>query len=364
MKINGKKFTFVTLGCRVNLFESSSIIETMRKKGGIYVEHLEDAQIIVINTCAVTNKASSKSAYFVNKACRSPVSEFVVVCGCSSQHTPKQFQDEKVKILIGSKFKSRIPELIEKCDGQQIVMVDNLMCEEEFETFEQYEYSVNTRAYIKIQDGCDFFCSYCLIPFVRGKQRSLSDEIVVKTIENFRDHGFKEIVLTGVNTSGYHYKDVDFLSLLKKVNEISGDFRIRVSSLEPFQINYKIIDLITENKSRFCQFFHLCLQSANNEILKSMNRKYTIQEFEDLVAYIRKKSPDASICTDYIVGYPTETEEIFNSSLEELEKISFSDMHIFQYSKRDQTPAAHLKSLVSDTVKKQRYKIVEKLCEK
>jgi threonylcarbamoyladenosine tRNA methylthiotransferase MtaB len=204
-------------------------------------------------------------------------------------------------------------------------------------------------------------CSYCLIPFTRGKQRCLSHTIVLNNIKDLINSGFKEIVLTGVNTAGYCDGTVTFLNLLQQIDALPGEFRIRISSLEPFQINDEIIAVLTNNKNRWCQAFHLCLQSANNDVLQQMNRKYTVEEFIKLVEKFRHKSPLCSITTDYIVGFPTETKEQFEDGCANLKILRLANLHIFPYSIRRNTVAAKLKSIVSSTEKTNRSKIIAKL---
>jgi threonylcarbamoyladenosine tRNA methylthiotransferase MtaB len=295
----------------------------------------------------------------LNKASKNKTTKLIVVCGCFSQAS--KIDIPKVNIILGNKYKNEIPKLISQFKDEKIIKVENLMLEKKFE-HSICDFKENTRAFIKIQDGCNFFCSYCLIPFVRGKQRSLEPQIIISDIKQLVKQGYKEIVLTGVNTAGYKYEKTNFYQLLKLINEISGNFRIRISSLEPFQIDKKIIDLISNNK-RFCQVFHLCLQSANNKVLESMNRKYSIEKFISLCKYIKSKNKNASITTDYIVGFPNETIEMFNDSLKNLDKICFSDMHIFPYSDREGTAASKIKHIVSDTEKKKRYFIIKNKCE-
>jgi len=246
----------------------------------------------------------------------------------------------------------------------QIIKVENLLIEKQFECFQQYVFFEKTRAFIKIQDGCNFMCSYCIIPFSRGRQRSLDMQTILNTIKQLVIQNYHEIVLTGVNTAGYLDDNKNsFFDLLKAINKLDGHFRVRISSIEPFQISKSIIDLIINNQDRFCQHFHICLQSANDHTLKDMHRKYTMADFFNLVNYIRQKNIWCSITTDYIVGFNAETKEDFQISLDNLKKLSFADMHIFPFSIRSKTAAALAKNTINESIKRQRFNIVKNLQE-
>jgi threonylcarbamoyladenosine tRNA methylthiotransferase MtaB len=363
MKLKNKTFSIITLGCRVNLFETNIIINQMKEEGAILVDN--DGQIIIINTCSVTNKADSKSKYFINKACKNTNCELVCVCGCYSQGNSEDIANDKVRIIIGTKYKKNLVELIKELKPKQkIIKISDISKEKEFEHSQLCSFSQNTRSFIKIQDGCNFKCSYCLINQLRGPQRSLDHNLVIKSIIDLVNNGYKEIVLTGVNTAGYNDNGYKLLDLIKEINELKGEFRIRISSLEPFQLEHKTIDIICKNKDRFCQFFHICIQSACDKTLKDMNRIYSVEKFISLCKYIRKQSKYASITTDYIVGFPTETKQDFNISLSNLKKIKFCDMHIFPYSPRKNTPALLMKNIVREKEKTERFNIVKSLNKK
>lgn len=342
MLLNNKKIYIKTLGCRVNIFESNQFANELIKKGAIITKNFNDAEIIIINTCSVTNNADAKSRYFINKANNSKNCKIVCVCGCYSQTNDVKY-GEKIKIVIGNKYKNKLIDFL--INENYCVKKDNLKNENELEKFyDNFSFPLNTRAFIKIQDGCNFNCSYCSIPETRGRQRSLDNKIIIEEIEKLITDNIKEIILTGVNTAGYNYKGISFYDLLCQINKLKGEFRVRISSIEPFQIDDKIINLVCNNE-RFCQFFHLCLQNANNNILSSMNRKYKIEEFINLITKIRNKNNLISISTDYIVGYPLETETIFEENLKTLDSLNFCDMHIFKYSDRKNTVASTLKKL-------------------
>jgi threonylcarbamoyladenosine tRNA methylthiotransferase MtaB len=363
MLISNQTFCVTTLGCKVNLFESNSIINQLKDNGAIYVDEIEDADFCIINTCCVTQKAEAKSRNFINRAIKSDRCKLVIVIGCASQLDPNLFQDEKIGIILGTKYKSVLASILNSYQlGERIVQIETFDKKDIFEQFEQETFIDNTRAFIKIQDGCDYMCSYCVIPFVRGRQRSLGHKYILQLIEELVNKNYKEIVLTGVNTAGYKdSENYNFLDLLKDINNMRGEFRIRISSLEPFQINHKIIDLITENEKRFCQHFHLCIQSANDKTIRDMKRKYSVTEFIEICEYIRKKSGLASITTDLIVGFPTETQDDFNINLDNIKNIKFANMHIFPYSSRPMTQASKLKNIVTDKDKKDRMIQIEEL---
>ncbi len=363
MKNQKKKFSCINLGCRVNLFESTAIIDQMIKNGFKFTKDYKKSNICIINTCTVTSRADSKCRNMINRARK--YAKVLVIIGCYSQIN-SEYSTLHGDIILGNKFKKQLPKLINAFykHKRQIVKVNNLSHEKEFEEFPVYSFCENTRAVIKIQDGCDFMCSYCLIPYARGRQRSLSHTKVLKTIKSLVSKNFYEIVLTGVNTAGYKDKNYTFYDLLKDIDKLYGNFRVRISSIEPFQINKQIIDLITKNKSRWVQEFHLCLQSANDKILKSMNRKYTINQFYELCKYIRIKNPLASITTDYIVGYNNETDQIFKECVKNLKKINFSFINIFPYSVRKNTRGSFESNQIDTKTKFLRVKKISELANK
>ena len=359
-----KTFSCINLGCRVNLFEITAIIDQMINSGFKYVKDYKKSNICIINTCTVTSRADSKCRNLINRISKLENNEVLVIIGCYSQIN-YQYINCQGDIILGNKYKNQLPKLI--CNfyknHQQIIKVDDLSQERTFEELPVYSFCENTRAVIKIQDGCDFMCSYCLIPFARGRQRSLEHKKILDTIIDLVDKGFYEIVLTGVNTAGYKDQDYSFYDLLSDIDKLPGNFRVRISSIEPFQISKKIINLVTKNKNRWAQEFHLCLQSANDEILKAMNRKYTVKQFIELCNYIRLKNPLASITTDYIVGYNNETDEIFKDSIKNLKIINFAYMNIFPYSVRQRTKGSFEKNQVEAKTKFARVKKIQTLAD-
>ncbi len=352
---NLHSFAIYTLGCKVNLYESNTVRNQLLAEGLIEVPFTQKADIYIINTCSVTSRADSKSKNIINRPKRINPNAIVIVMGCYSQTSVQECQNLNIDILIGNKYKNNIIELINEFNSkkQQLVKVENLMVEKEFEETKISSFKENTRAFIKIQDGCNFMCSYCIIPFSRGRQRSKSLDSIIKEINDLVDCGYKEVVLTGVNTAGYLDNDNnDFYSLLKAINNIKKDFRVRISSIEPFQISDEIINLITSNQDKFCQHWHLCLQSASDNVLDKMNRKYSFDEFLAIVNKIKAKSIDSTFTTDYIVGFPTESEQDHLQSIENIKKINFLDMHVFPYSCRKGTAASQLKQIDSKVMNK------------
>lgn len=359
-----KTFSCINLGCRVNLFEITAIIDQLINNGFKYVKDYKKSDICIINTCTVTSRADSKCRNMINRICKLENNEVLVIMGCYSQINYQciNFQGD---IILGNKYKNQLPKLINEFykNHKQIIKVDDLSQERTFEKLPSYSFCENTRAVIKIQDGCDFMCSYCLIPFARGRQRSLDHKKILNTIIDLVNKGFYEIVLTGVNTAGYKDQNYSFYDLLCDIDKLPGNFRIRISSIEPFQISKKIINLVTRNQNRWVQEFHLCLQSANDEILKAMNRKYTVKQFIELCNYIRLKNPLASITTDYIVGYNNETEKIFKDCIDNLKIIDFSYMNIFPYSIRQKTKGSFEKNQVETKTKFIRVKRIQSIAD-
>lgn len=354
--MKNKTFFLINLGCRVNLFESTAIKSQLIAEGYKESKTLEKVNVAIINTCSVTSKADRKSRNFISKVVKSkPMCSIVV--GCFSQLNYKFVADLGVNIVLGNKYKNQIVDFINlyNKDKKQIVKIENLFNEEVFEKFPIHSYNDKSRNIIKIQDGCNYMCSYCLIPFLRGKQRSLDKEQIINTIIQLTKDKYCEIILTGVNTAGYRDKDYLFIDLLQDINKISGNFRVRISSIEPFQINPEMVSLITKNKNRWVQHFHICLQSASDRVLKEMNRKYSIKSFIKLCKLIKQQNEYASITTDYIVGFPTETKEDFTASMKELEEIKFSDMNIFPFSTRKMTKCSRIKNNVTPIQKKNRW---------
>lgn len=340
-----KTFSIMTLGCKVNSYESNIIQNDLLSYGLIKVPFGEPSDITIINTCSVTNTADAKSRNMINRVNKTNPDSIVLVCGCYSQVASNDLKkDFGIDILIGNKYKNNVIELINEYfnNHKQVIKIDNLLLEKEFENNQVEVYKDKTRAFVKIQDGCNYMCSYCIIPFTRGRQRSKNFTFLINEITTLVSNGYKEIVLTGVNTAGYNYETKNFYDLLLAINNLIGDFRVRISSLEPFQISDDIIKLITTNPHRFAPHWHICLQSGSNQVLQAMNRKYTTNEFLTLIQKIYSLNPQTAISTDYICGFPTETDFDHQDSIEFVKQVGFLKLHVFPYSQRKFTPAAKL----------------------
>ena len=363
--MTNKYFNVINLGCRVNLFESNSIINQMINAGYKFTKDIHKASIFIINTCSVTMRADRKVRNLVSRINKLPNKKILALIGCFSQINV-EFATQNAEIIIGNKFKNKLPELIAQYNKThtRVINIVDISKVNDFEDFGQRIVCENTRPTIKIQDGCNLYCTYCLIPFVRGKKRSLEHSKVISTITDLVKRGFYEIILTGINLVAYNDHGYTFYDLLKDINNLKGNFRIRVSSVEPFDFSYKIVDLMTSNPSRFVQDYHICLQSANNDVLKLMHRKYTVEDFTKLVNYIKSKNPYASVTTDYIVGYKNETAARHKNSLKNLDKMKLANVNIFPYSVRPKTAGSKIKSEVSDVEKSKRVKEITALCNK
>ncbi|XQP55391.1 MAG: tRNA (N(6)-L-threonylcarbamoyladenosine(37)-C(2))-methylthiotransferase MtaB [Mycoplasmoidaceae bacterium] len=333
-----KTFYTINLGCRVNLFETNAVTYQLVQKGFKQVNNINKANVVLINTCTVTNKADAKSRNMISKAKHAKLKPIVIVMGCFSQLN-QQWCKDKADIVIGTKYRNKIVEYLAKYlnDKKPICKINKDI--NKFEEFGCFKHLNNTRAVLKIQDGCDFYCSYCEIPYARGQKRSMPHKHILSLIKDYVKYGYKEIVITGVNTSEYKDGNYTFLDLLIDINKISGKFRARLSSLEPFQMSEKMIDIFASNKDRWANQLHLCLQNANNEILHAMNRRYTIEQYISFVKYIRSKMPNIAITTDYIVGFGNETQKQFEDGLKNLKKLNFANMNVFIYSRRHGTVA-------------------------
>lgn len=350
-------FEIITLGCKVNSYESEIMKELLIKQG--YRETLEKPDIVIINTCSVTNMADNKSKKMVRRYKRENPNTILIVCGCSSQNNQSVYEDMDIDILLGNKDKSKIVSILSEYLNTHEKYIKfyndrNL----EFENMEIDKFTSHVRAFVKIQDGCNNFCSYCIIPYVRGSIRSKKIESVYEEVKTLVANGHKEIVLTGIHTGSYGFgEEYDLTDLIHKISEISGLERIRISSIEITELNDKFLKELKENQ-KICNHLHVPLQAGSDEILKRMNRKYDLEYFYNKISTIRSIRPDISISTDIIVGHPYETEELFLETLKNSENLKFSKIHVFPYSKRDKTVAANLPNQVSDDIKKDRVKIL------
>ncbi len=349
------KVAVLTLGCKVNKYESDALIFELNNRNYQTTDNLEEADAYIINTCAVTNEAEKKSRQMIERARKFNPNAKVFVMGCASQNRPLQFEDRNVNVVIGTAGKKKILDMLEE-----------EKCQKLFDLPKEYEddlFSAQTlsRAFIKIQDGCNNFCSYCIIPYLRGRSRSRSVGSIYNEASRLPDK-VKEIVLVGIDVSDFKVNGEKGLGvLLESLNGLGK--RLRLSSMEDGLIDEEFMKKLS-SLSNFCPHFHLSLQSGCDNVLKKMNRKYTTAQFEESVRLIRKYFPLAGITTDIIVGFPTETEEDFENTLNFVERIKFSQLHLFPYSKRNGTASAKLYGDLSGTVKAERLRKLEALGQK
>ena len=349
------KFNIITLGCKVNSYESNFMKEALVKNGFSFCNLNEKCDILILNTCTVTDTSDKKSLKEVRRLKRENPNAILVVCGCSVQNDKTKYDNLGINILMGNINKSNIVSIIEKyLDDKTPVEYVAKTRDLPFENME-VDISDHTRAYIKIEDGCDNFCSYCIIPFVRGKKRSKDFSLVLREVQHLANNGYKEIVLTGIDTGGYESNGKNLTDLIHEMSKINGIERIRQSSIEITQINEKFINELKNNK-KICDHIHIPLQSGSDSILKLMNRKYDLKYFFDKIDMIRSVRPDISITTDVIVGFPGETEEMFLETMETCKKINFSKVHAFPYSERKGTKASMMDGKVPESVKHERVK--------
>lgn len=346
------KYKIYTLGCKVNEYESE-VMEDLLDNAGY--QRSENPDICIINTCTVTNQADSKSRKLIRSVKRKNPDAIIVAVGCLIQNRNDELKDLEIDIALGNKDKSQIVTYLKEFKNKQITKLYDIN-DMEFEDM-VLNNSDLTRAYIKIQDGCDNYCAYCIIPYVRGHVRCKKKETVIKEAKHLIKEGHKEIVLTGIHTGNYHDENYDFADLLKDLTKLDGLERLRISSIEVTELNDKVLDVI-KNSKILTNHMHIPLQAGSNEILKNMNRKYDTIYFKNKINEIRNIRPDISITTDVIVGFPGETDELFNETVQTIKDIKFTKLHVFPYSKREGTVAASMKNQVDGNIKKERVKIL------
>lgn len=360
-------FNIITLGCKVNQYESEAVEELFLQKG--YEKAQTNADIYVINTCTVTNMSDRKSRQMISKARRDNPDAIVAVMGCYSQVKPEEVAKiEGVDIVLGSRNKENVVDLCEDI-LQNKNAIDKIIAPSESKAFEELQISNQTemtRAYIKIQDGCNMYCSYCLIPYARGNIVSRDIDSIVEETKRLADNGFKEIVLTGIHVASYGKdfdRDISLIDVIEAVASVEGIFRIRLSSMEPRHISRDFLERMKET-GKACDHFHLSLQSGSDDILKAMNRKYDRKMYKEKVDLIRDVFPNAGLTTDIIVGFPGESQENHEETMEFVDEIKFAKTHLFKYSPREGTRAAKMNGQVDGNIKKQRLHDLEKIEEK
>lgn len=360
-------FNIQTLGCKVNQYESEAIEEIFEARG--FERKEKDADVYVINTCTVTNMSDRKSRQMISRARKDNPDAIIAVMGCYSQVKPEDVAKiEGVDIILGSRNKEEVVDLCEDM-LQNKEAIDQIISVSEEKTFEDLQISNQTemtRAYMKIQDGCNMYCSYCLIPYARGNVVSRPMDSIVKESQRLAQNGFKEIVLTGIHVASYG-KDFDdgssLIDVIENVASVDGIERIRLSSMEPRHITKDFLERMKAT-GKACDHFHLSLQSGSDVVLKAMNRKYDTKIFKEKTGLIREVFPNAGLTTDIIVGFPGETEENHKETMDFVDDIKFAKTHLFKYSKRDGTKAAKMKEQVNGNIKKERLKDLEAIEDK
>ncbi len=364
-----KKVAFHTLGCKVNIYETEAMQELMQRAGYSIVDFDDKADIYVVNTCSVTNMADRKSRQMLHKAKKDNPEAIVVAVGCYVQAAAKSIkQDEKIDIIIGNNMKNKIADIInnyyEHQDPDTVDISGDFVLDiskiKEYEEFRVLKHKEHTRAFIKIQDGCNQFCSYCIIPYTRGRVRSRSIEEIEKEVRDLVNVGYKEVVLTGIHISSYGLdfeEKIKLIELVEAVAKIEGVKRLRISSLEPRVVTEEFVKRLSKLEN-FCPHFHLSLQSGSDTTLKAMSRRYSALEFKEGVRLIRKYFDMPALTTDIIAGFPSETKEDFIESLEYIKDIEFFELHVFPYSKREGTKAATMKETLGNKDKTRRVNLL------
>ena len=358
---NNKIISFITLGCKVNQYETNAMAQKFKEKGYKVIEGEAKADIYVINTCTVTNMSDRKSRQMLRRMKDINKNAIIVACGCYVQVSKEEVEQmEEIDFVLGNNEKKNIVEYVEKYieENKKEENMEDVMQQREFVDFGDVTYTEKTRAVIKVQDGCDRFCSYCIIPYARGRVRSRKPQSVISEIEKIAKQGIQEVVVTGIHVASYgkdFNNDYKLIDLLEEINKIEGIKRIRLGSIEPLLITEEFVERL-KKLEKICHHFHLSLQSGCDETLKRMNRRYTIEEFKEIVNRLRKNYEDVILTTDIIVGFPGETEEEFNKTYEFLKDIKFYKMHVFKYSPRKGTKAANMPKQIDGKQKEIRSK--------
>jgi len=361
-----KKFYIETLGCKVNQYESNGIAVNLEKKGWVRGEKKNKADVFIVNTCAVTSKASTQSRQAIRKIIRENPDAKVIVTGCHAQTDPDQIKKidriNQVGQIVCHKDKTQIANHINEICKDKPILTFQKVDHSKTNVFHDFDHTVKgemTRAYLKIQDGCNSFCTYCIVPYARGSSVSMPEDDVLNRLNELSDSGFKEVIITGIHTGMYGLdleNKTTLLKLLERINREKPVHRIRLSSIEPTEINDGIIELAARGNI-LCDHFHIPLQSGDDEILKKMKRPYTTARFEEIIHKIHKKIPGAGIGIDTLIGFPSETDEQFENTYRFIEKLPISYLHVFPFSARKGTPAFDFDNKVNS-------KIIKKRCER
>jgi threonylcarbamoyladenosine tRNA methylthiotransferase MtaB len=359
---------FHTLGCKVNFYDTEAIWQMFKNEGYEQVDFEQTADVYVINTCTVTNTGDKKSRQMIRRAIRRNPDAIVAVTGCYAQTSPAEILAiPGVDLVIGTQDRDKIVHYVNEIQAQRqpINAVRNIMKTRQFEELDVPDFADRSRAFLKIQEGCNNFCTFCIIPWSRGLMRSREPESVIKQARMLVAAGYKEIVLTGIHTGGYgeDLEDYSLAKLLWDLDKVEGLKRVRISSIEASQITDEVLEVLNVS-DKMCRHLHIPLQAGNDEVLKRMRRKYTTAEFARKIELIRQAMPDVAITTDVIVGFPGETDEMFQDGLKFMEEMNFSEMHVFPYSKRTGTPAARMEDQIDEEVKNDRVHQVIDLSER
>ncbi len=355
---------FCTLGCKVNQYETEAVSELFADNGYRVVPFSDKADYYIINTCSVTSMSDRKSRQMIRRAKKTNPDALIAVMGCYSQTAPDEVLNiDGVNLVLGTKDKKSVARILPTLHkGDKLNAVTDVMDNHEFEDLTVRRCMDHTRAYIKIQDGCSQFCSYCIIPYARGPVRSRREEDIIKEVKALAEAGYKEVILTGIHAAAYgtDLGSTSLAALLKSIDKVDGIVRVRLSSIEPMTLNAEFVYNIKDCK-KLCPHFHISLQSGCDETLRRMNRHYTTAQFKAVVDGLRRHFPDCAVTTDIMTGFAGETDEEFNRTVEFIEEIQFADAHVFQYSQRRGTPAAKRPGQCPPEVKEARSKTVIEL---
>ncbi|NIK77380.1 threonylcarbamoyladenosine tRNA methylthiotransferase MtaB [Paenibacillus castaneae] len=355
---------FYTLGCKVNFYDTEAIWQLFKNEGYEQVDFESTADVYLINTCTVTNTGDKKSRQIIRRAVRRNPDAVIAVTGCYAQTSPAEIMAiEGVDLVIGTQDREKIMSFVNGIqeDRKPVNAVRNIMKTRDFEELDVPDFSERTRAFLKIQEGCNNFCTFCIIPWSRGLSRSRAPQSVLEQAKQLVASGYKEIVLTGIHTGGYgdDMENYNLTSLLWDLDKVEGLERIRISSIEASQIDDAMIDVLNRS-SKMCRHLHIPLQAGEDSVLKRMRRKYTTEEYAAKIKRLHEAMPGVAITTDVIVGFPGETEEMFESGFRFMEELKFAEMHVFPYSKRTGTPAARMDEQVDEEIKNERvHKLID-----
>lgn len=364
---NTKKVSFITLGCKVNQYDSDAMRTLFIHRGYKPVEHSEVADVYIINTCSVTSIGDRKSRQVIRKIRRNNPDAVIAATGCYAQVAPEELEKMgDVDVIVGHQNRNKIVDYIEEAEKSEktVNAVKDIMSIREYENLTvDPEGEVKARAFVKVQEGCDNYCTFCIIPYARGRLKSRKQEDAVDEIKKLVEKGYREVVLTGIHLGNYG-KDLrngtSLSTLVFELLKIPNLLRIRLGSIESVELSYELINII-KNEKRVCHHLHLPLQSGSDAVLKSMNRHYRLRQYKDLIAMLREKIPNLALTTDLIVGFPGETEENFKETLNTLHELKFSAIHVFPFSKRTGTPAAMYPNQITNEEKKKRVHRVQEL---